>query len=257
MPLGVSCKFKWLKKWFLFREMQSPNEKIRRKKTYHIFGSSITTLYVYPCLNLSVRIHMVLWTKLWLNVQNKNNHGSHKKTPYIHNNTHVTFPQSKESKSCKTFKTKHSTLLLSFHLHSLSYHKPRTTIEVFKASPFGFNTKMETSSNSTNSSLFQLLGLIEGYDQPSASTLPRVITLFASVLGKMIQKNEKPFHTRRNKFSFFVKMQNWDFSILSDISCLNLPCDQQGRRDHYVPWLKSTVHEHPTLHRESPQVRSV
>ncbi|CAN6922245.1 unnamed protein product [Brassica oleracea var. botrytis] len=61
---------------------------------------------------------------------------------------------------------------------------------------------METSSNSTNSSLFQLLGLIEGYDQPSASTLPRVITLLASLLTKMIQKNEKPFHTRRNKFGF-------------------------------------------------------
>ncbi|CAN7113097.1 unnamed protein product [Brassica rapa subsp. narinosa] len=62
---------------------------------------------------------------------------------------------------------------------------------------------METSSNSTNSSLFQWLGLIEDYDQPSTSTLPRVITLLASVLTKMIQKNEKPFHTRRNKFSLF------------------------------------------------------
>ncbi|CAF2373638.1 BnaAnng02560D [Brassica napus] len=59
---------------------------------------------------------------------------------------------------------------------------------------------METSSNSTNSSLFQWLGLIEDYDQPSTSTLPPVITLLSSVLTKMIQKNEKPFHTRRNKF---------------------------------------------------------
>lgn len=177
------------------------------------------------------------------------------KKTYIHNNTHVTFPQSKESKVAKLLKESiqlcfsHST----FPVLPQSQEQPKRFL---KPSPFGFNTKMETSSNSTNSSLFQLLGLIEGYDQPSASTLPRVITLLASLLTKMIQKNEKPFHTRRNKFGF-VNMYNWDFSILSDLSCLNLPFDQQGRRDHYVPWLKSTVHEHPTLHRESPQVRSV
>lgn len=58
---------------------------------------------------------------------------------------------------------------------------------------------METSKNTTYSSLFQWLGLIEDYDQPSDSTLPRIITLLASVLGKMIQRNEKPFHTRHNK----------------------------------------------------------
>ncbi|KAJ4886146.1 Cyclin family protein [Raphanus sativus] len=58
---------------------------------------------------------------------------------------------------------------------------------------------METSSNATNSSLFLWLGLIEDYDPPSTSTFPRVITLLASALAKMIQKNEKPFHTRRNK----------------------------------------------------------
>ncbi|KAF8107647.1 hypothetical protein N665_0118s0017 [Sinapis alba] len=58
---------------------------------------------------------------------------------------------------------------------------------------------METSINSTNSSLFQWLGLIEDYDQPSTTTLPRAITLLSSFLVKMIQKNEKPFHTRHNK----------------------------------------------------------
>ncbi|KAL0708608.1 hypothetical protein Bca4012_075034 [Brassica carinata] len=58
---------------------------------------------------------------------------------------------------------------------------------------------METSINSTTSSLFQWLGLIEDYDQPSTSTLPRVITLVALILGKMIQKNEKSLHTRHNK----------------------------------------------------------
>ncbi|CAH8392403.1 unnamed protein product [Eruca vesicaria subsp. sativa] len=55
---------------------------------------------------------------------------------------------------------------------------------------------METSKNS---SLFQCLGLIENYDEPSDSTLPRVITLLASLLGKMIQKTEKSLHTRHNK----------------------------------------------------------
>ncbi|CAA7015832.1 unnamed protein product [Microthlaspi erraticum] len=58
---------------------------------------------------------------------------------------------------------------------------------------------METSRNSTNSSLFQWLGLIEDSDQPSSSTPPRVIALLASVLEKMIQKNEKPFRKRHNK----------------------------------------------------------
>uniref|UniRef100_A0A0D3CML7 Cyclin n=1 Tax=Brassica oleracea var. oleracea TaxID=109376 RepID=A0A0D3CML7_BRAOL len=74
---------------------------------------------------------------------------------------------------------------------------------------------METSINSTTSSLFQWLGLIEDYDQPSTSTLPRVITLVALILGKMIQKNEKSLHTRHNKLCF-------------------------GGRDHYVPWIKNT-----------------
>ncbi|ESQ49542.1 hypothetical protein EUTSA_v10021509mg [Eutrema salsugineum] len=55
---------------------------------------------------------------------------------------------------------------------------------------------METSRNITNSSLFQWLGLVEDSDQPSSSTPPRVITLLASVLEKMIQKNEKPFYAR-------------------------------------------------------------
>ncbi|KAG2273051.1 hypothetical protein Bca52824_067606 [Brassica carinata] len=58
---------------------------------------------------------------------------------------------------------------------------------------------METYINSIDSSLFQWLGLIEDYDQPSDSTLPRVITLLSSVLGKMIHKNEKTFHTRHSK----------------------------------------------------------
>ncbi|XP_010464054.1 PREDICTED: cyclin-P3-1-like [Camelina sativa] len=58
---------------------------------------------------------------------------------------------------------------------------------------------METSKNSTNTSLFQWLGLLEDSDQPSDSTPPRVITLLASILEKMIQKNKKPHHTRHNK----------------------------------------------------------
>ncbi|CAH2055033.1 unnamed protein product [Thlaspi arvense] len=58
---------------------------------------------------------------------------------------------------------------------------------------------METSRNSTNSSLFQWLGLIEDSGQPSSSTHPQVVTLLASVLEKMIRKNEKPFHSRHNK----------------------------------------------------------
>ncbi|AEE74220.1 putative cyclin PHO80, Cyclin-like superfamily [Arabidopsis thaliana] len=58
---------------------------------------------------------------------------------------------------------------------------------------------METSRNSTNSSLFQWLGLLEDSDQPPDSTPPRVITLLASTLEKMIQKNKKKFHTRHNK----------------------------------------------------------
>ncbi|KAL1211710.1 Cyclin-P3-1 [Cardamine amara subsp. amara] len=58
---------------------------------------------------------------------------------------------------------------------------------------------METSGNPTNSSLFQWLGLLEDSDQPPDSTPPRVITLLASILEKMIQKNEKTFHTRHNK----------------------------------------------------------
>ncbi|KAG7576108.1 hypothetical protein ISN45_Aa03g005410 [Arabidopsis thaliana x Arabidopsis arenosa] len=59
---------------------------------------------------------------------------------------------------------------------------------------------METSRNSTNSSLFQWLGLLEDSDQPpDNSTHPRVITLLASILEKMIQKHKKPFHRRHNK----------------------------------------------------------
>ncbi|XP_023642455.1 cyclin-P3-1 isoform X3 [Capsella rubella] len=59
---------------------------------------------------------------------------------------------------------------------------------------------METSKNSTNSSLFQWLGLLEDSDdQPPDSTHPRVITLLASILEKMIKKNKKPLHTRQNK----------------------------------------------------------
>ncbi|CAE5966208.1 unnamed protein product [Arabidopsis arenosa] len=58
---------------------------------------------------------------------------------------------------------------------------------------------METSRNSTNSLLFQWLGLLEDSDQPPDSTHPRVITLLASILEKMIQKHKKPFHRRHNK----------------------------------------------------------
>ncbi|CAN6895204.1 unnamed protein product, partial [Brassica oleracea] len=70
---------------------------------------------------------------------------------------------------------------------------------LLKSSQFGFKAEMESSINSTTSSLFQWLGLIEDYDQPSTSTLPRVITLLTLILGKMIQKNEKSLHTRHNK----------------------------------------------------------
>ncbi|KFK37958.1 hypothetical protein AALP_AA3G051800 [Arabis alpina] len=62
---------------------------------------------------------------------------------------------------------------------------------------------MGTSRNFTDdsSSLYQWLGLIEDsdHDHPHDSTSPRVTTLLASVLEKMIQKNEKTFHRRHNK----------------------------------------------------------
>jgi len=80
---------------------------------------------------------------------------------------------------------------------------------------------METSRNSTNSSLFQWLGLLEDSDQPPDSTPPRVITLLASTLEKMIQKNKKKFHTRHNKFSFLMSELRFLFvSIVSTSSVL-------------------------------------